>query len=63
MHGPTRTAPALRELRLAPWQAPESRPVLLGSLRAVLGDFTAERPVAVVPAQRTSPDLTTRSGH
>lgn len=60
-HGSTtRPESALRELRLATWQPIEPRPLMLGSLSAVLGDFAAARPTPVVPAQRTTPDVAAR---
>jgi hypothetical protein len=62
-HGPTtRAVSPLRELRLAPWRAPESGPVLLGSLSAVLRDFTVQRPMPVIPGQRTPSEPSRRFG-
>jgi hypothetical protein len=60
-NGPTTpSAPALLQLRLAPWQPKEPGPLMLGSLNAVLRDFAPQPPLPLVPAQRTTPDVSAR---
>jgi hypothetical protein len=58
---PTTPGPlsAIRALRLDAWRPVHTEPVhgLLGSLRPILGDFAPARSIAVVPAQRTAPEV------
>jgi hypothetical protein len=53
---------AIRALRLDAWRVPSTEPTdrLLGSLTPVLGEFAPARRVAVVPAQRTAPEVADR---
>jgi hypothetical protein len=50
---------AIRALRLDAWRPVHTEPVhgLLGSLGPILGDFAPVRSTAVVPAQRTAPEV------
>jgi hypothetical protein len=50
---------AIRALRLDAWRPVHTEQVdrLLGSLRPILMDFVPARRVAVVPAQRVTPEV------
>jgi hypothetical protein len=50
---------AIRALRLDAWRVPAAEPVelMLGSLTPILGDFAPARRVALVPAQRSAPEV------